>query len=88
MTERELSGQMLSVRDCLTLLDWIHEKHLKGIVHPKNENLLKMWDECFFIRFGEMWLSNGSEWVPSERESDKNITIIHSPSVNIWIAFN
>jgi len=25
-----------------------------------------------------------SEWVPSEWESDKNITIIHSPSVNIW----
>ncbi len=25
-----------------------------------------------------------SEWVPSERESDKNITIIHSPLVNIW----
>ncbi len=32
----------------------------------------------------EMCLSNGSEWVPSEWESDKNITIIHSPSVNIW----
>ncbi len=28
-----------------------------------------------------MCLSNGSEWVPSEWESDKNITIIHSPSV-------
>ncbi len=25
-----------------------------------------------------------SEWVPSEWASDKNITIIHSPSVNIW----
>ncbi len=24
-----------------------------------------------------------SEWVPSEWESDKNITIIHSPSVNV-----
>ncbi len=31
-----------------------------------------------FIRFVEMCLSNGSEWVPSEWESDKNITIIHT----------
>ncbi len=27
-------------------------------------------------------LSNGSEWVPSEWESDKNITIIHSTPVH------
>ncbi len=34
---------------------------------------------CFFIRAGEMCHCR-SEWVPSEWESDKNITIIHSPS--------
>ncbi len=58
----------------------------------KNENWLKMsppsvhprcrW-VCFFIRFGEMsqqWMLC-SEWVPSEWESDKNITIIHTPPV-------
>ncbi len=32
---------------------------------------------CFFIRFGEMCVS---EWVPSERESDKNITALQSIS--------
>ncbi len=35
MNERDLSGQMFLVRDYFTFLDWIHEKHLKGIVHPK-----------------------------------------------------
>ncbi len=39
-------------------------------------------------RFGEMHQSQQwmlcSEWVPSEWDSDKNITIIPSPSANIW----
>ncbi len=39
---------------------------------------------CLFIRFGEMaqQLMLCSEWVPSEWESDKNITIIHITPVH------
>jgi len=62
---------------------------IKGTVHQKwtcAESVIacRSSEICFFIRFGEMCLSNGSEWVPSEWESYKNITIIHFPSANIW----
>ncbi len=51
---------------------------VKGAGHPRSGGV---W---FFIRFGEMsqqWMLC-SEWVPSEWESDKNITIIHTTPVH------
>ncbi len=52
----------------------------------RSDHLRSGW-VCFFIRFVEMCLCISgwmlcSEWVPSEWESDKNITIIHSTPVH------
>ncbi len=44
------------------------------------EHLQTVWDQDEFVSI--CLCSSG--WVPPERESDINITIIHSPSVNIW----
>ncbi len=44
----------------------------------------KYLEKCSTASVSQQWMLC-SEWVPSEWESDKNITIIHSsPSVNIW----
>ncbi len=56
--------------------------YFKAIVQLTSVHLRSGW-VCFFIRFVEMCLSNGSEWVPSERELIE--TSQHSsPSGNIW----
>ncbi len=44
------------------------------------EHLQTVWDQDEFVSI--CLCSSG--WVPPERESDINITITHSPSVNVW----
>ncbi len=76
----------------LTLTLWPHWQKSRNSSPPKkcDENALpsghqRSWWVRFFIRFVEMspqWMLC-SEWVLSEWEPDKSITIIHSPSANI-----
>ncbi len=62
---------------------------LKGIVQTKMKIIRVCVCVCVCVlsqvckNVSQQWMLC-SEWVPSERESDKNITIIHSPSVIIW----
>ncbi len=66
-------------------------RDLKGEVHPQTksaENMQIIWDErvCYFIRFGEMCLSNGCSAVNGCRQNESLMkTSQHSsPSVTIW----
>ncbi len=55
----------------------------KAPIHSQSEISMSVFLHQVCRNVSQQWMLC-SEWVPSEWESDKNITIIHSPSVNIW----